>query len=406
MKKRHLVIASLVLTVAWSCSDDIDPKTDSSVATQAILTDATVVTPTPNLPATPYNYSNIALPNHLKVNAFNGGNQVAATATDNTPATNAITDQGATLGRVLFYDKNLSLNRTVSCASCHKQANGFSDTEVLSKGFADGLTRRHSMGLTDARFYQRGRFFWDERAATLEDQVLQPLQNTTEMGLTLAQIQSRVQEQAYYAKLFTNAFGNNEITNAKIARALAQFIRSMVSITSKYDVARAAVQRPEQNFPGFTASENNGKRLFMSPPTAGGGACIACHGTEAFVSSAPNSNGLDAVSTTDKGIFEAITNQRFLGTFKSPSLRNIGVRAPYMHDGRFANLAAVVEHYNSGIKNHINLGNPLKDASGNPIRLNWTAAQKADMVAFLNTLTDAPMLTDPKYSNPFLITVK
>jgi len=159
-----------------------------------------------NLPTTPFEY-NVSLPNYYANNVAN---------IDNSPVTNPITNNGATLGRVLFYDKNLSINRTVACASCHKQNEGFSDSRTLSIGFAGGATDRHGMTMLNARYYTRGRFFWDERAATLEDQVLQPLQNTVEMGLTAAQISERVSEQPYYNQLFINAFGDNTMKLFKL----------------------------------------------------------------------------------------------------------------------------------------------------------------------------------------------
>lgn len=354
-----------------------------------------------DLPSQPYNYSKIQYPAHFSVGLQGGGGSLLAS--DNTPANNPVTDQGATLGRVLFYDKSLSKNGTVACASCHVQQNGFSDPAKLSKGFEGGLTRRHSMGLINARFYQRGRFFWDERATTLEQQVLMPFQDATEMGMTLQQVVDKVKSQSYYNQLFINSFGSNEVTSDKIARALAQFVRSIVSVNSKYDTGRAIVPNPNIDFPNFSASENNGKRLFFLPPQAGGLGCVGCHATEGFINHdrGATNNGLDAASTTDRGVFEAIPQPMFLGAFKVPSLKNIAVTAPYMHDGRFATLAEVVEHYNSGIKNHPNLFPTLKDQAGNPLRFNLSATQKADLVAFMNTLTDNEIMNDVKFSNPF-----
>ena len=324
---------------------------------------------------------------------------------DNTPADNPVTNQGATLGRVLFYDKNLSANKTIACASCHNQANGFSDDAILSEGFEGGLTRRHSMGLINARWYARGRFFWDERAATLEEQVLEPFQDPVEMGMTLETLEAAVAEQEFYPQLFENAFGSRDITSDAIAKALAQFIRSIVSTNSKYDTGRAQVPNHINDFPNYTPSENNGKRLFFLPTEQNGGGCIGCHFTEAFVNAdnGTTNNGLDATSTDDLGVFEAIPNNRFLGAFKVPSLKNIEVTAPYMHDGRFATLEEVVEHYNSGVQNHQNLAGALRDpVTGLPKRLNFTDQEKADLVAFLRTLTDEDIMVDERFSDPFV----
>lgn len=357
-----------------------------------------------NLPATPYEYTDVTIPAHLSSNVLLGPGQNAATDNDNTPADNLTTNHGATLGRVLFYDKTLSANGTVSCASCHKQSHGFSDELTLSLGFEGDSTRRHSMSLVNAVWYGRERFFWDERAATLEEQVLMPFQDEVEMGLTLTELVSLVEAQSYYDELFENAFGSTQVTAENIAKALAQFVRSMVSVNSKYDEGRAAVANPNVDFANFTDSENNGKRLFFLPPNAGGAGCVGCHSTEAFINpdNGPTNNGLDAESTTDLGVYEAINNAQFLGAFKVPSLKSIALTAPYMHDGRFATLEEVVEHYNSGVQDHPNLAPALRTPTGDPVRLNLTAQEKIDLVNFLLTLTDETLANDEKFKNPFI----
>lgn len=356
-----------------------------------------------NLPETPYNYIDIVLPAHLTTNVLLGPGQNAANDNDNTPLNNPTTDEGATLGRVLFYDKKLSANGTIACASCHKQSNGFSDSETLSLGFDGGTTRRHSMSLINAKWYGRGRFFWDERAETLEDQVLMPFQDPVEMGMTLNEVVSTVQSQEYYPELFTAAFGTPEVSSERISMALAQFVRSIVSVNSKYDEGRPNVNIPSADFPNFSQSENNGKRLFFQPIALGGAGCIGCHSTEAFINpdNGTTNNGLDLASTTDLGVFEAINNPNFLGTFKVPSLKSIALTAPYMHDGRFSTLEEVVEHYNSGIQNHPNLGDALRDTNGQPVQLNLSAQEKTDLVNFLKTLSDDVLTSDVKFSDPF-----
>ena len=355
-----------------------------------------------NLPETPFDYASLTLPGHFTTNTP-GPLPTAINGTDNTPADNQITNNGATLGRVLFYDKKLSANGTISCASCHIQAKGFSDDAILSVGFDGGLTGRHSMTLINARFYQRGRFFWDERATTLEEQVLMPFQDPVEMGMTLEEVVSTVQAQSYYPELFQKAFGSQEVTSDKVSKALAQFVRSIVSYSSKYDEGRAMSTSAGVNFPNFTTEENLGKNIFFQTIPNGGGACFGCHTTEAFISAnpGPQNNGLDAYSTTDLGAGEVYTNPIFVGRFKTTSLRNIELTAPYMHDGRFATLEQVVEHYNSGIQAHPTLAPALTDANGDPVRLNFTASQKAALVAFLNTLTDHSISNDEKWSDPF-----
>jgi cytochrome c peroxidase len=374
-----IVVSCLLITIACKKTEtvSIDPAVSSVL----------------NLPATAFNYANQALPAYLQTPPIAG--QV------NTPANNAITDNGATLGRVLFHDKNLSFNNTVSCASCHRQDLGFADATALSKGFAGGNTGRNSMGLANAKYYPNGKFFWDERAATLEAQTLLPIQDHTEMGMNLDSLVKKLSALTYYPSLFNNAFGSTTITSDKISKALSQYVRSIVSYQSKYDEGRQTfapnvAPGGAANFPNFTTEENRGKELFFSPQNA----CAACHGTETFTGLDARNNGLD-VTTTDAGVGIITGNANLNGAFKVNSLKNIGLTAPYMHDGRFATLEQVVEHYNSGVKAHPNLSNVLKDPLGNPRRLNLSAADKAALVAFLKTLTDQKLCTDEKFSNPF-----
>jgi len=345
-----------------------------------------------NIPAVPFNYANQALPFYLNIPVINGQN--------NTPNNNPVTDWGATLGRVLFYDKILSINNTIACANCHKQQFAFSDNHALSTGFAGGSTGRNSMSLINARYYPNGRFFWDERAATLEIQTLTPVQDHVEMGMSLDTLVKRLNAKPYYPVLFQKAFGDQQINSDRIARSLAQFVRSIISFQSKFDEGRRVIP-PGQDpilspYPNFTPQENQGKQLFFSPITA----CNTCHGTETFTAPGNRNNGIENPSV-DRGV-GAITNApQQNGNFKVPSLKSVELTAPYMHDGRFATLEQVIEHYNSGVTNHPNLAPQLKDPNGNPRRLNLTPDQKAALVAFLKTLTDVAITTDEKFSNPF-----
>lgn len=343
------------------------------------------------LPPTPSNYAAPLLPPNFLVPPI--VNQ------DNTPTNNAVTDLGATLGRVLFYDKRLSSNQTISCSSCHQAQHGFSDPRRFSAGFNGGLTGRNSMGLTQARYYPRGHFFWDERAATLEDQVLQPIQNSVEMGMTLPTLVARLGAEPFYTNLFERAFGTTVVDTNRISRALAQFVRSMVSTRSKYDLGLPV------NFSNFTAQENLGRQIFFGQ--VGNATCAACHGTDNFVPNNVFNNGLEN-PYVDKGIGALTGNPRDEGIFKVPSLRNIELTAPYMHDGRFATLEQVVEFYNSGVVDHPNLSAPLRlpPPPGTPPpgpvrRLNLTAGQKAALVDFLKTLTDTNVTANVKFSDPF-----
>ncbi|MDQ8165757.1 MAG: cytochrome c peroxidase [Gemmatimonadota bacterium] len=314
----------------------------------------------------------------------NGGPGGLVSTQDNTPATNPITNAGAALGRALFYDPRLSGNDLVSCASCHQQSSGFADTARLSTGFRGGLTGRHSMALTNARYYGRGRFFWDERAATLEDQVLRPIQDTVEMGMTLDQLEKKLALTDYYPVLFSAAFGTPMITRDRISLALAQFVRSLVSGRSRFDQAAAA--GPTAFATVLTAIEDRGRDVFAQV------GCARCHATFAQLADDTHNTGLD-FAVTDVGAGN--------GRFKSPSLRNVGVRGRFMHDGRFSSLAEVVEFYDNGVRNNPNLDQRLRGPGGQPQRLNLSADDKAALVAFLNTLTDPTFLTDTRFSNPF-----
>jgi cytochrome c peroxidase len=338
-----------------------------------------------HLPDTPFQYADLDLPAHFKT--------PAARAFDNTPAGNPVTDAGATLGRVLFYDTRLSANNTVACASCHQQKHAFVDPNRFSKGFEGKLTDRHAPSLANLRFYPRGRFFWDERAPSLEEQVLRPIQSKIEMGHELSGLLDLLARDEQYRALFEKAFGDRQVTKERLARALAQFVRSMVSYRSKYDegLAKARVVRVE--FADFTSEENRGKTLFLDR-------CAICHlpgGQSAhFFMNRPLNNGLDAdIKTGDGGLGDITLNPAQVGLFKSPSLRNIEFTGPYMHDGRFATLEAVIDHYSKGIKQHPNLDGRLRRP------LNFDAGQRAALVAFLRTLSDPQFMSDPKYADPF-----
>lgn len=392
---KNLLLLMLAMSILSCAKDDdyTDIVSDDDVVVDdgntGGTTDDQILAQTLNLPTTYFNYANIQLPNYFLDNQLQNE--------DNTPNNNPITDAGATLGRVLFYDKKLSANNTISCASCHIQENGFSDPNVLSIGFEGGLTGRNSMGLSNAKFYENGRFFWDERAETLEDQVLMPIQDQVEMGLTLDELVAKVSAEEYYRILFTRAFGDETVTTQRISFAMAQFIRAMVSYESKFDAGMAQVNNPQQNFPNFTASENLGKNLFFSNRTR----CNDCHDTNAMVGDAPRNNGLDAV-LTDLGVGGVTGNNGDRGEFKVGSLRNIELTAPYMHDGRFETLGDVIDHYDFGVVNSPDLDNRLRVQGGMVRRLNLNATERQGLIDFLLTLTDNNFITDEKYSDPFI----
>ena len=337
---------------------------------------------------------------------------------DNQPNQNPVTDAGATLGRVLFYDKQLSLDGTVSCGSCHQQAFAFGDTARVSTGLSGGTTARHSMRLAYARFSPESRMFWDERAATLEQQVLQPVQDHVEMGWSgengqpgLDSLRNRLAQLDYYQELFDFVYDDPEVTPQRMRRALAQFVRSLRSFDSKYD--RAVVQNGGGNFAQpfalFTPQENLGKALFHNPPNGGpgggpgGAGCLGCHVPPEFgmVVNSQN-NGVLGVAN-DPGALD-LTNTR------SPSLRDVArldgsENGPYMHDGSLVTLLDVVQHYDSihfDISENPQLDPRLRGGpGGNGQRLNLSQEQQAALVAFLKTLSSEALYTDEKFSDPF-----
>lgn len=327
---------------------------------------------------------------------------------NNTPGNNAITNSGATLGRILFYDKRLSRNNTISCSSCHLQSRAFSDTATASTGVA-GTTGRHAMRLINAKFSVESKFFWNERAASLEIQTTQPIQDHVEMGFSgtsgdpaLADLVTKLSAISEYRVLFTMTFGSSAINETRIQRALAQFVRSIQSFDSKYDAGRATAN-DNQPFSNFTASENAGKALFLNPPgpgPGGGGAgCAGCHRPPEF--------DIDPASLNN-GIIASLAGGTDLTNTRSPSLRDLvgpggQSNGAFMHDGSKADLAAVVAHYNVIPGDNANL-DPRLRRPGGVQNLNLNPQQQADLVAFLRTLTGTAVYTDQKWSTPFSAT--
>lgn len=338
-----------------------------------------------------YKYAVTDLPAHFKAAALQN--------TNNTPVDNPITDAGATLGRVLFYDKRMSHGDGVACASCHRQQNGFSDPNQFSTGFDGQQTGRHSMGITNAVYYDNGKAFWDERAASLEEQALGPIQSAVEMGMTLPALVEKLEKTDFYPKLFQAAFGTPDITPERIGKAIAQFERSMVSYKSKYDLAITSGTPGNPNWVGtFTAQEQQGRALFHGMQ----GRCSQCHRSDVQAGTVPHNIGLDANTEGGPGSGDVGAGD---GKFKTGSLRNVAVRERFMHDGRFSSLEEVIQFYSTGVQDNPDL-DPILRTSLTPgaavMRLNWSQAQIDAVEAFLNTLTDYEFLSDPKFSNPFV----
>jgi cytochrome c peroxidase len=223
--------------------------------------------------------------------------------------------------------------------------------------------------------------------------VLLPIQSKVEMGQNLTTLIEVLGKDANYPELYRKAFGDQAVTHERTAKALAQFLRSMVSYQSKYDEGRARVRSVRDDFPNFTPPENRGKGLFLNR-------CATCHlpdGQDAhFFMNRPRNNGLDAdIRNADGGLGDLTLGPADLGLFKSPSLRNVELTAPYMHDGRLADLGAVIDHYSRDVKPHPNVDGRVRR------RLDFSIGERDALVAFLKTLTDPKFITDPKFSDPF-----
>lgn len=384
MRKIHLISVLLLVTV---CSVSLD------------IIDYNCI----HLPTTPYHYlslsempadiQNTTLP--LADSGRNMDNMPFSPGLNGLP--NNTTDAGATLGRVLFYDQDLSFNHSVSCASCHIQAFGFSDTARLSRGWNGGLTFRNSMGLDHVRFHKAIKMFWDMRAGNVEEQATRPVLDAVEMGMTNANlnghawdsITARISNKSFYPPLFQSAFGSSTIDSQRIALALAQFVRSINTFGSKWRQAISApgVGNPAINpIPGFTAQELLGRDLFMD---VNRGNCQACHTRNIFVPQGAQNNGADGqflpgskfvwtswASRNDyAGKDSLLAGYRNTGTplipypnlhwerdtgnvlanigrAKVPSLINIALTPPYFHDGRYQTLDEVINFYSDSIHNN------------------------------------------------------
>lgn len=327
----------------------------------------------------------------------------SAVSANNSNDSTLVTNSGARLGRVLFYDSKLSKNNAVACASCHKQDLAFADDVALSTGFDGGKTGRNSMSIINA-LDAKG-FFWDNRTINLQDMVLQPIRHQVEMGLESSNfLVSKLRATSYYPKLFNEAFGSPTISKELIGKALAQFIFSMVTGNTKADQANVLTGGWNTNNSILTPDEQQGSSLFQSK------GCTNCHGGDNLRGS--NELGFENIGLDydypDKGMGDLSGDPAQNGLFKIPSLRNVALTGPYMHDGRYSSLEQVVEHYNSGIIYSPTLSQKLlkRDPNTNQLldeakEFNLSEHDKVCLVAFLKTLTDYSFVADPKFSNPF-----
>lgn len=368
--KNATLITAIVLAIVWQSCQKEEVPTNTAKGS-------------PVLPSTPYAY-------------------YEASHSD------SLINHKATLGRVLFYEKRLSLNNSVSCGSCHKQSAGFADNVQFSRGLNNELTDRNSMpvmnlpttmgvfpgiGPGDDMFMQR-MFFWDGRERDLRSLVSRPIANHIEMGVEdPASLIPRLQALPYYPELVKKAFGDEQMTLSRLADAIAVFMESIQSKNTRFDQYIA-----QQSKPGILNSQEEvGYQLFLNKYN-----CSGCHNPfpGEYISPEPKNIGLDAYSP-DPGLATITGNSADRGRFKVPILRNIAQTAPYMHDGRFETLEEVIDHYSEGIQDSEALHPLLRDSMGRPLKLSIPDHEKRALVAFLNALTDHSLLSDSKFSDPF-----
>ncbi len=362
MKKSFVLFALVAAaTINYQCS-----KTPAAPDLNSIKLD---------LPLVAFNYGSSETPKGKTFVPYENGNTV--------------NNDKATIGRVLFYDKALSLHNNVACASCHLQKNAFSDVVDFSDGFNGEKTLRNSMGINNLFEERNIGYFWDIRETKIESMVLKPVANHIEMGFEKAELlPEKINHLPYYKGLFKMAYGDETATKRRIEESLGHFLFSLVSNKSKFDIGAA------NNFSNFTQEEYSGKNLFIS------NGCNTCHLV------APNTiptgyyQQFPFGSMANTGLKKKDNDLGKEGLYKIPRLKNVALTAPYMHDGSIATLEEVIDHYSTGIQDNPKLSTPLRTGS-QPRKFNFTDTEKAKLVAFLKTMTDENLPTDPKFSSPF-----
>lgn len=312
------------------------------------------------------------------------------------PADNPTTAAGVKLGKHLFYDPILSVDSTLSCSSCHLPKGAFTDNVALSTGVRGEMTPRSSMALINLAYVTEG-LFWDGRVQSLEDQALLPVEDLIELHEKWPNVEAKLQRHATYPEMFRKAFGidnKTEITRDLAVKAIAQFERTLVSSNSKFDRwKRGEYLFSEEEANGFAMYFDVGTDAFL--PDA---ECAHCHNEPLFTTNDFFNNGLDTAESfddfSDKGLGAVTGRPSDNGKFRAPTLRNIELTAPYMHDGRLQTLEEVIDHYNSG-------GKPADNKDPLLHNLGLTEENKRDLIAFLKTLTDEEFINNPAYQNPF-----
>jgi len=303
------------------------------------------------------------------------------------PESNPLTVEGIALGKKLFFDPILSANNTQSCATCHRPEFAFTDPNQFSVGIDGSLGTRNSMALHNMAWNYGEMFFWDGRASSIENQIFEPVTNPIEMANTWPAAVASLQNDPLYPGMFEQAFGSTQIDSVKVSRAIAQFLRTLISGNSKFDrYLRGEAQ--------LTESEANGLNVFLDETK---GDCFHCHGNPLnplWTDNIFHNNGLDEFFT-DKGLFNTTGDPRDEGKFKTPSLRDLQFTAPYMHDGRFATLDEVINHYSEGLVYSETIDPLMKKVAEGGVHI--TEQEKADLKAFLLTLSDPSFINNPDF---------
>lgn len=307
---------------------------------------------------------------------------------------NMVTVEGAELGRHLFYDPILSADSTFSCGSCHHQEYAFADNSAFSVGINAKNTTRNSMPLFNLAWYNA--MFWDGRSESIDKQALIPVSHPDEMNLSWTEAEIRINRSSFYQQQFKLVFGVDKIDSAHITKALAQFERTLLSYNAKYDrVLRGEEILTPQEFNGFVLANDQSK-----------GNCLQCHTTDADALGTTrkfSNNGLDAALTAsdykDQGLAAFTGKVEHAGLFKIPSIRNVGLTAPYMHDGRFETLEEVLDFYSDNLQHSYNRDSKLAPKNSTGYQLN--AQEKEDIIAFLHTLSDTVFTNNKAFSNPW-----
>lgn len=295
---------------------------------------------------------------------------------------NQVTQAKFELGRKLFYEPRLSRDNTVSCGSCHIQSSGFTQHgHDVSHGIDDRLGSRNSPAIVNLAWSKT--FFWDGGVFDLDLQPLVPITNPVEMDETMSNVLNKLRVHPDYPGLFKNAFGTEEINTERMMKALSQFMVMLVSADSKYD----KVMRKEGAV--FTSEEQAGYTIFKQQ-------CSSCHTEPLFTDDSFRNNGIRIGNNNDEGRYKVTLNEADKYKFKVPSLRNLSYTAPYMHDGRFITLEAVLDHYTGQVQNTPNLDVQLKRGASLGIPL--TAKERGQLLAFLGTLDDKEFITDKRFS--------